>query len=231
MHSPHILIVDDEHEISDLIEIYLMQEGYSVTKKDNALTIVSDIKDNDIDLVILDVMMPGIDGISALGQIRENFNIPVIMLSAKSSDNDKVEGLLLGADDYVGKPFNAKELVARVKSQLRRANIFNQPIVDSSHIISANDIVIDTAKKSVTLDNRFVPLTRIEYEILVLLASKPGTVYSSEEIFNAIWHEKSNNPNNTIMVHIRKLREKIEREPRTPKHVITVWGIGYKFDL
>ena len=231
MHSPHILIVDDEHEISDLIEIFLMQEGYSVTKKDNALTIVSDIKDNDIDLVILDVMMPGIDGISALGQIRENFNIPVIMLSAKSSDNDKVEGLLLGADDYVGKPFNAKELVARVKSQLRRANIFNQPIVDSSHIISANDIVIDTAKKSVTLDNCFVPLTRIEYEILVLLASKPGTVYSSEEIFNAIWHEKSNNPNNTIMVHIRKLREKIEREPRTPKHVITVWGIGYKFDL
>lgn len=231
MKSPHILVCDDEHEISDLIEIFLMQEGYLVTKRDNALNIVSDIKDNAIDLVILDVMMPGIDGIEALGQIRENFNIPVIMLSAKSSDNDKVEGLLLGADDYVGKPFNAKELVARVKSQLRRANIFNQPVVDSSHIISANDIVIDTLKKSVTLDGRFVSLTKIEYELLVLLASKPGTVYSFEEIYNAIWHEKSNNPNNTIMVHIRKLREKIEREPRSPKHVVTVWGIGYKFDL
>lgn len=229
--TPHILVVDDEHEISDLIEIFLMQEGYLVTKRDNALSIVSDIKENNIDLVILDVMMPGIDGMSALTQIRENFNIPVIMLSAKSSDNDKVEGLLLGADDYMGKPFNAKELVARVKSQLRRANVFNQPVVDSSHIITASDIVIDLAKKSVTLDNKYVPLTRIEYEILVLLASTPGRVYSSEEIFNAIWHEKSNNPNNTIMVHIRKLREKIEREPRTPKHVITVWGIGYKFDL
>ena len=176
-------------------------------------------------------MMPGINGIMALQQIREHSNIPVIMLSAKSTDNDKVEGLLLGADDYVGKPFNAKELVARVKSQLRRANIFNQPAVDSSHIITASDIVIDTSKKAVTLDNQLVALTRIEYEILVLLASTPGTVYSSEEIFNAIWHEKSNNPNNTIMVHIRKLREKIEREPRTPKHVITVWGIGYRFDL
>ena len=229
--TPHILVVDDEHEISDLIEIFLMQEGYTVTKRDNALNIVSDIKENNIDLVILDVMMPGIDGISALSKIRENFNIPVIMLSAKSSDDDKVEGLLLGADDYVGKPFNAKELVARVKSQLRRANVFNQTIVNSSHIINASDIVIDTAKKSVTLDNRFVPLTRLEYDILVLLASNPGTVYSFEEIADAIWHEESNNPNNRIMVHIRKLREKIERDPRTPKHVITVWGIGYKFDL
>ena len=231
MQKPHILVCDDEHEISDLIEIFLMQEGYLVTKRDNALNIVSDIKDNAIDLVILDVMMPGIDGIQALQQIRDNYNIPVIMLSAKSSDDDKVEGLLLGADDYVGKPFNAKELVARVKSQLRRANIFNQPVADSSHIITTSDIVIDTLKKSVTLDNHFVPLTRIEYEILVLLASNPGTIYSSEEIFNAIWHEKSDKANNTIMVHIRKLREKIERDPRSPKHVITVWGIGYKFDL
>lgn len=231
MNTPHVLVVDDEKEITDLMEIFLTQEGYSVTKRYNALTLLDDIKENSIDLVILDVMMPEIDGISALKMIRERFNIPVIIVSAKSAENDKVEGLLSGADDYVSKPFSASELVARVKSQLRRANVFNQPIVDSSHIIIANDIVIDTHKKSVTKDNRPLALTRIEYEILVLLASQPGTVFSIEDIFEKIWHEKSENSNNIIMVHIRKLREKIENQPRTPKHIITVWGIGYKFEL
>ena len=234
MKTPHILVVDDEKEITDLVEIYLTQEGFQVTKRYNAFTLMDDIQLLHIDLVLLDVMMPEIDGIHALKMIREKFNIPVIIVSAKTADADKIEGLLSGADDYVSKPFNAMELVARVKSQLRRAQVFNKPLQDSSHIIQATDLMIDTQKKSVTLDNRPLALTRIEYEILVLLASDPGKVFSIEDIFEKIWHEKSNhsnNSNNTIMVHIRKLREKVERQPRNPRHIKTVWGIGYKFDL
>lgn len=231
MNTPHILVVDDEKEITDLMEIYLTQEGYEVIKRYNALTLIDDIKEHSIDLVILDVMMPEIDGIQALKMIREKFHIPVIIVSAKTTDQDKIDGLLSGADDYVGKPFNAMELVARVKSQLRRAKEFNQPVADASHIIQATDLMIDTKKKLVTLDNNPLALTRIEYEILVLLASQPGTVFSIDDIFENIWHVKSSNSNNTIMVHIRKLREKIERQPRNPRHIKTVWGIGYKFDL
>lgn len=234
MTTPHILIVDDEKEITDLMEIYLVQEGYLVTKRYNALTLLDDIQKHHIDLVILDVMMPKINGIEALKMMREKFNIPVIIVSAKTADTDKIEGLLSGADDYMSKPFNAMELVARVKSQLRRAQIFNQPVVDATHIIQATDLLIDKQKKLVTLNERPLALTRIEYEILVLLASHPGTVFSIEDIFERIWHVKptsSTNSNNTIMVHIRKLREKIERQPRNPQHIKTVWGIGYKFDL
>lgn len=231
MKVPHILVIDDEKEITDLIEIYLNQEGYEVVKRYNAFTLIQDIERYKIDLVILDMMLPEIDGLQALEYIRERFNIPVIIVSAKSSDNDKIEGLLKGADDYMSKPFNAMELVARVKSQLRRYQVFNKPINEAKNIIEAGDLVIDTEKKAVTLDNRAVALTRIEYEILVLLASHPGTVYSIEDIFEIIWHEKPTNANNTIMVHIRKLREKVERQPRNPRHVKTVWGIGYKFEL
>ena len=230
MEVPHILVVDDEKEITDLIEIYLTQEGYTVEKKYNALTLLNDIEKYHIDLVILDIMMPELNGIEALKLMREKYNIPVIIVSAKTADTDKIEGLLTGADDYISKPFNAMELVARVKSQLRRAQVFNKPMQDSSHIIEANDLIIDTQKKFVTLDSKPLALTRIEYEILILLASKPGTIFSIEEIFEKIWHEKATN-SNTIMVHIRKLREKIERQPRNPQHIKTVWGIGYKFDL
>ena len=225
MKVPHILVIDDEKEITDLIEIYLNQEGYEVVKRYNAFTLIQDIERYKIDLVILDMMLPEIDGLQALEYIRERFNIPVIIVSAKSSDNDKIEGLLKGADDYMSKPFNAMELVARVKSQLRRYQVFNKPINEAKNIIEAGDLVIDTEKKAVTLDNHAVALTRIEYEILVLLASHPGTVYSIEDIFEIIWHEKPTNANNTIMVHIRKLREKVERQPRNPRHVKTVWGI------
>ncbi|WP_373153838.1 response regulator transcription factor [Clostridium sp. AUH-JLR23] len=231
MNTPHILVVDDEKEITDLIEIYLTQEGYQVEKKYNAFTLMNDILEYHIDLVILDIMMPEIDGIHALKMIREKYNVPVIIVSAKTADTDKIEGLLTGADDYVSKPFNAMELVARVKSQLRRYQVFNKPINHSSHLIEATDLIIDTQKKLVTLDGKPLALTRIEYEILVLLASQPGTVFSIEDIFEKIWHMKSNNSNNTIMVHIRKLREKIERQPRNPRHIKTVWGVGYKFEL
>ena len=231
MENPHILVVDDEKEITDLIEIYLTQEGYVVEKRYNALTLLEDIPKYQIDLVILDIMMPEIDGMQALKMIREKYNVPVIIVSAKTADNDKIDGLLSGADDYVSKPFNAMELVARVKSQLRRFHVLNKPINSSSHIIEATDLIIDTQKKLVILDGRPLALTRIEYEILVLLASQPGTVFSIEDIFEKIWHVKSSNSNNTIMVHIRKLREKIERQPRNPQHIKTVWGVGYKFEL
>lgn len=234
MDTPHILVVDDEKEITDLMEIYLIQEGYLVTKRYDALTLLEDLQNNHIDLVILDVMMPEINGIQALKMMREKFHIPVIIVSAKTADQDKIEGLLSGADDYMSKPFNAMELVARVKAQLRRTQVFSKPLVDSSHIIQATDLMIDKQKKSVTLNDRPLSLTRIEYEILVLLASHPGTVFSIEDIFEKIWHVKpanASNSNNTIMVHIRKLREKIERQPRNPQHIKTVWGIGYKFDL
>lgn len=231
MDIPHILVVDDEKDITDLLEIYLTQEGYIVEKRYNALTLLEDIQQYHIDLVILDIMMPEIDGMEALKMMREKYNIPVIIVSAKIADTDKIDALLTGADDYVSKPFNAMELVARVKSQLRRAQVFNKPINDHSHIIEATDLIINTQKKQVTLDGRPIALTRIEYEILVLLAQQPGTVFSIEDIFEKIWHEKATNSNNTIMVHIRKLREKIERQPRNPRHIKTVWGIGYKFDL
>ena len=226
MENPHILVVDDEKEITDLIEIYLTQEGYQVEKRYNAFTLMNDILEYHIDLVILDIMMPEIDGKT----IREKYKVPVIIVSAKTADTDKIEGLLTGADDYVSKPFNAMELVARVKSQLRRYQVFNKPINHSSHLIEATDLIIDTQKKLVTLDGKPLALTRIEYEILVLLASQPGTVFSIEDIFEKIWHMKSNNSNNTIMVHIRKLREKIEVNPKKPRYIKVVWGIGYKME-
>jgi len=230
METPNILVIDDEKEICDLMEIYLTNEGYHVEKRYNALTLLQDIENYHIDLVMLDVMMPQINGMQALEMIRGRYNIPVIFVSAKSTDNDKIEGLLKGADDYIAKPFNAMELVARVKSQLRRFRDFNKPEADTRGIINADDLVIDTNKKAVFLDGETVNLTRIEYKILVLLASHPGTVFSTSEIFEQVWQEKQTNADNTIMVHIRKLREKIERKPRTPRHIKTVWGIGYKFE-
>lgn len=228
---PHILVIDDEKEICDLIEIYLTQESFQVFKAYDAAHIIEDIKEHSIDLVILDIMMPGIDGFQALELLRKNSNIPVIFLSAKTTEDDKVEGLLKGADDYIGKPFSSNELVARVKSQLRRYTILNSPLKEETSIINANDLKIDIKRKIVTINDMPINLTRIEYNILVLLATHPETVYSTEDIFETIWNEKPTNADNTIMVHIRKLREKVERQPRNPRHIKTVWGIGYKFTL
>ena len=182
METPRILVIDDEKEICDLIEIYLSQEGYHVEKRYNAYTLLRDLEKFKIDLVILDMMMPGVDGLQALEMIREKYNIPVIFVSAKTADQDKIEGLLKGADDYIAKPFNAMELVARVKSQLRRYQVYSKPIGVDNSIIQANDLLIDTNKKMVSVDNRPVAVTKIEYEILVLLASHPGTVFSTEDI-------------------------------------------------
>ena len=228
---PHILVIDDEKEICDLIEIYLTQESFQVFKAYDATRIIEDIKEHSIDLVILDIMMPGIDGFQALELLRKNSNIRVIFLSAKTTEDDKVEGLLKGADDYIGKPFSSNELVARVKSQLRRYTVLNSPLKEETSIINANDLKIDIKRKIVTINDMPINLTRIEYNILVLLATHPETVYSTEDIFETIWNEKPTNADNTIMVHIRKLREKVERQPRNPRHIKTVWGIGYKFTL
>lgn len=228
MTKKHILVVDDEKEITDLIEIYLTTENYQVTKRYDASTIEQDIEG--VDLVILDIMMPNINGLAACQMIREKANIPIIMLSAKSSDADKIIGLNLGADDYMTKPFNPLELVARVKSQLRHFTTLNPNPQTATDLILIRDLCIDQKKHIVTIRGENATLTPIEFEILVLLCSHPNIVFSMEEIFEKVWKERYYDSNNTVMVHIRKLREKIEKNPRYPEYIKTVWGVGYKVE-
>ena len=228
----NILIIDDEVEILELIEIYLTIEGYGVYKAENGLAGLKILDENDIHLVILDIMMPGINGLETCRKIREDYNIPVIMLSSKSQDTDKILGLGIGADDYMVKPFNPMELVARVKSQLRRYLYLNTQNRNQSekHIIRIKGLVIDTRNHLVRHYNRKINLTPTEFEILLLLASNPDTVFSAEEIFERVWKEKYFESNNTVMVHIWRLREKIEENPKEPKLIETVWGVGYKIE-
>lgn len=227
MEQKRILVVDDEKEITDLIEIYLTTEGYQVVKRYDALTIQEDIKD--VDLVILDIMMPTVNGLQACQMVREKMNIPIIMLSAKSADADKIIGLNLGADDYMVKPFNPLELVARIKAQLRRYTTFN-PQEQADDLINIRGLSIDQKKHLVSVNGQRVSLTPTEFDILVLLCSHPNIVFSMEEIFETVWKEKYFDSNNTVMVHIRKLREKIEKNPRYPEYIKTVWGVGYKVE-
>lgn len=228
MEKKHILVVDDEKEICDLIEIYLTTEGYQVTKRYDANHIEKDIQN--VDLVVLDIMMPGVNGLAACQLIREKANIPIIMLSAKSNDADKIIGLNLGADDYMTKPFNPLELVARVKSQLRRYTTLNPNLENNHDFIEIRDLMIDIKQHIVKLNDIEISLTPTEFDILVLLCSHPNNVFSMEEIFETVWKEKYFDSNNTVMVHIRKLREKIERNPRYPEYIKTVWGVGYKVE-
>ena len=202
----NILVVDDEKEIADLIEIYLVSDGYKVFKAENAEAGLSILDKQDIHLVLLDIMMPGMNGLEMCRKIRETNNIPIIMLSAKSTDLDKILGLGTGADDYVTKPFNPLELTARVKSQLRRYN------------------------HKVIVDGEEIKLTPIEFDILYLLASNPGKVFSTDEIFEKVWNEKVYEANNTVMVHIRRLRGKMKEDTRQNKIITTVWGVGYKIE-
>lgn len=222
----HILVIDDEREITDLIEIYLKEEGFEVTKRYDALNIMNDIEGKD--LVILDIMMPYLDGFQACEMIREKANIPVIMLSAKVADTDKITGLNLGADDYITKPFNPLELVARVKSQLRRFTTLNKE--EPKDRVTIRQLTLEKDAHKVFIRNKEAILTPIEFDILLLLAENAGRVLSMEEIFETVWKEKYFDANNTVMVHIRKIREKIELEPRHPEYVKTVWGVGYKMD-
>ena len=226
-----VLVVDDDIEIADLVEIYLCSAGYKVYKAANAKDGLNLLEANEIKLAVIDIMLPVIDGIEMCKRIRETKNIPIIILSAKSADLDKIMGLSAGADDYLIKPFNPLELTARVKSQLRRYMELNPNVKGmKDDIIRIHDIEIDVARHKVTARGNDVGLTPIEFDILRLLASHPDRVFSTDEIFEKVWNEKMYEANNTVMVHIRRLREKIEADSRKPQVIITVWGVGYKVE-
>ncbi|MGN2338153.1 response regulator transcription factor [Clostridium cagae] len=228
----NVLIIDDEVEIVELIEVYLVNEGYKVFKAYNGSDGINIINEEKIHLVVLDVMMPGIDGFQVCMKIRKDYNIPIIMLSAKSQDVDKIQGLSTGADDYMIKPFNPMELIARVKSQIRRYVFLNEKSNKSNDIdiIEFKDITINKKNHKVLFLGKELKLTPIEYEILLLLANNLGTVFSAGDIFKEVWKEKYFEGNNTVMVHIWRLREKIEENPKEPKIIETVWGVGYKIE-
>ncbi|MCZ8519240.1 MULTISPECIES: response regulator transcription factor [Paenibacillus] len=230
MAQPAILIVDDEKDIIDLIEIYLRNEGYRLLRASNGLEALSLLEKEDVDLIVLDLMMPKMDGIEACLKIRETRNMPIIMLSAKSQDMDKILGLGTGADDYMTKPFNPLELIARIKSQLRRYTRLNVAAPNREHEIEVDDLTINTATHEVKLDGREIRLTPREFAILELLARNRGTVWSIERIYETVWKETYLDSDNTVMVHIRKIREKIEDNPRKPRFIKTVWGVGYKVE-
>lgn len=232
MEKETILIVDDEKEIRDLIDIYLKNEGYKTLKAENGIAALELLKNNDIDLILLDIMMPKMDGIETCMKIREEKNTPIIMLSAKSEDIDKIMGLTTGADDYITKPFNPLELVARVKSQLRRylkLNEFKKPD-NKSGFIEVDDLIININTHEVKVGSKDVKLTPREFDILSLLAENRGIVFSIEKIYETVWKESFMESENTVMVHIRKIREKIEQNPRKPIYIKTVWGVGYKIE-
>ncbi|MCI7326128.1 response regulator transcription factor [Hornefia butyriciproducens] len=227
----NILICDDDREISRAIEIYLRNEGYHVIQARDGLEALDAVKKNDIHLILMDVMMPRMDGIQATMRIRQEKNIPIIMLSAKAQDYDKINGLNVGADDYVTKPFNPMELVARVKSQLRRyTDLGSLHKEESGDVWRSGGLTLDDAKKSVEVDGRPVSLTPTEYRILLFLVRNAGRVFSIEQIYEKVWDEPAYNPENTVAVHIRHIREKIEIDPGNPQYLKVVWGTGYKVE-
>ncbi|MBL4936509.1 response regulator transcription factor [Clostridium sp. YIM B02515] len=229
MSKYNVLVVDDDEEIRDAIEIYLKNEEIKVFKAKDGIDALMILEEEDIQLVLMDIMMPRMDGIKATFKIRENKHIPIIMLSAKSEDTDKILGLNVGADDYITKPFNPLELVARVKSQLRRYVNF-QSFNPISNVLQIKGLVLNKDTKLVTVDGDEVRLTAIEYKILELLMENKGRVFSIDEIYERVWKEPSYNSENTVAVHIRRIREKIEINPKDPKYLKVVWGIGYKIE-
>lgn len=225
----NVLIVDDEDEIRDAIEIYLKNEEINVFKVRDGIDALEILEEQDIHLIVMDIMMPRMDGIKATFKIRESKNIPIIMLSAKSEDTDKILGLNIGADDYVTKPFNMLELVARIKSQLRRYT--NLGVYrENSDEICVGGLILNKSTKLLKVDDEEVRLTPTEYKILELLMENSGRVFSMEEIYEKVWKELSYNVDNTVAVHIRRIREKIEINPKEPKYLKVVWGIGYKIE-
>jgi DNA-binding response OmpR family regulator len=226
-----ILIADDEPEIADLIELHLVNEGYRCIKVFDGLEAVQTIQTNPIDLAILDIMMPKLDGYEATAQIREKSHLPIIFLSAKSTDLDKIAGLVQGADDYVTKPFNPMELVARVNAQLRRATRFNSSAsAGKAAVVEAGGLVIYPDEHAVFLYGNKIELTPKEFDILLLLARHPKKVFSSEKIFEHVWEETYYEGNNTVMVHIRSLRKKLGEDQNQYKLIKTAWGVGYSFN-
>lgn len=225
----NILVCDDEKEIVDAIEIYLKNEGYSVLKAYDGAEALSLFENTEIHLVIIDIMMSVMDGLRTTMKMREKYNIPVLMLSAKSEDTDKIIGLNMGADDYVTKPFNPLELLARVKSLLRRYVSLGS-FVERSGVFKTGGLTVDDEAKEVTIDDEPVKLTPVEYKITRFLAENAGKVFSIDQIYEQVWNEPSFSPENTVAVHIRRIREKIEINPKDPKYLKVVWGIGYKIE-
>ena len=225
-----ILVVDDEPEIAELVEVYLKSEGFVVFKCYNGTDALELLGRESIDLAILDVMLPDISGFVLCGEIRRKYNFPVVMLTAKVEDVDKITGLTIGADDYVTKPFNPLELVARVKAQLRRYTRYNEAERSSGEVIDFNGLIIDRSTHQCWLYDKELALTPLEFDILWMLCENRGQVISAERLFETVWGEKYLDRNNTVMVHIRRLREKMGEPSRNPRFIKTVWGVGYKID-
>lgn len=224
----NILVVDDEREIADLVEVILKEEGYTVYKYYDPAVIETELKTKTVDLAILDVMMPHIDGVALCRKLRENYTFPIIMLTAKGEAVDKVMGLSVGADDYITKPFHPLELVARVKAQMRRYTRYNQAVPREGY--EHNGLYINPKTHTCTLFEEPVSLTPTEFNILWLLCENAGNVVSSEQIFETVWGEAYLDSNNTVMVHIRRIREKLKEPSRNPQYIKTVWGVGYKIE-
>ncbi len=226
----NILVCDDDKEIVEAIKIYLTKENYNIFTAYNGQEALDVIKNNDIHLVILDIMMPKINGIEVAKQIRKESIIPIIMLSAKSEDYDKINGLNTGADDYVTKPFNPLELIARVNSQIRRYTSLGSIKKDEANIYKTGELEINDNTKEVTVDSKSIKLTPTEYNILKFLTKNKGRVYSTCEIYENVWEDEAYGTENIIAVHIRHIREKIEINPKEPKYLKVIWGIGYKIE-
>ena len=232
MDSETILVVDDNREIVYSISELLKYEGYNVVKAYDGMEALEAVEANKIDLILLDVMMPRLNGLSALMKLREHHKIPVIILSAKTEESDKVSGLVLGADDYISKPYNSAELIARVKAQLRRYKMWGNamPKADEDRLVNGG-LVLDKKQRIALIDGQEVRLTAKEYQILLLFMEHPGQVFSSEQIYEHVWNEAADFAvENTVMVHIRHIREKIEIDTKNPRYVKVVWGIGYKME-
>ena len=225
-----ILVCDDDREIVEAIDIYLTQEGYRVLKAYDGIEALEVLKNNEVHLLVIDVMMPRLDGLRATLKIRQESSIPIIILSAKSEDADKILGLNVGADDYVTKPFNPLELTARVKSQLRRYTKLGTKASSNESLYQVGGLVINDDLKEVTVDGEVVKLTPIEYNILLLLVKNQGKVFSINQIYESIWNEEAIGADNTVAVHIRHIREKIEVNPKDPRYLKVVWGVGYKIE-
>ncbi|MFW2487477.1 DNA-binding response regulator [Clostridium chromiireducens] len=226
----NILVVDDEKEIRNLLEINLRNEGYNVFKASHGEEALAILDKEDIHLIVLDIMMPGMDGLEVCRRVREKYSIPILMLSAKGEDMDKIQGIMTGADDYVCKPFNHLELTVRIRALLRRAYFLNNKMQVSNDIIRIESMVIDKSKHKVAIDSNEVDLTAREFDILYLLATNRGKVFSGEEIFEKVWKERYYQSNNTIMVHMSRIRDKIEQYMEGNKIIHTVWGVGYKIE-
>ena len=228
--AEHIMVVDDEAAIADLVEVYLRNEGYAVHKFYCAADALACAKETELDMAILDVMLPETSGFDLCRKIREAYTYPVIMLTARTEDMDKITGLTIGADDYVTKPFNPLELVARVKAQLRRSTRYNAGAAPESHVIDFSGLEINKDTHECRLYDQPVDLTPTEFSLLWMLCQNRGKVLSAEELFEGVWGEKYLDSNNTVMVHIRRLREKLHEPARNPKFIKTVWGVGYKIE-